>query len=136
MYLLAELQQQCRRNMCLHMVSKTWLSCFYRASLWMLQFLRGDHKLEVFAPSFLCVWNQMPWRNLQMIVLYELLRYFDGLLESMMLWIDFSENRSDFSKAFSQFQSYASLVFNDSEVTFLKEGEATAFFVHLSIGFC
>ena len=29
------------------------------------RFLKGDRRREVFAPSSLCVWSQMPWRNLQ-----------------------------------------------------------------------
>ena len=65
MHPLAELQQQCRRSMCLHLVRKPWLSCYYRASLYLWQFLWGDHKQEVFAPSSLSVWNQILWRNLQ-----------------------------------------------------------------------
>ena len=28
-------------------------------------FFRGDHTLDIFAQSSLCVWSQMPWRNLQ-----------------------------------------------------------------------
>ena len=48
----------------------------------------------------------MPCRNLQARVsprdfMYELLK-FDGVLKSVMLWIDFSENRY-FSQEFSQF---------------------------------
>ena len=35
MYLLVELRQQCWKSMCLHPVSELWLSCFYRASLWL-----------------------------------------------------------------------------------------------------
>ena len=64
--------------------------------------------LKIFAPSSLCVWSQMPWRNLQIVILprncsYEL-QCFDRVLESVMLWIEFSKDRSDFSKKFSQFQ--------------------------------
>ena len=44
--------------------SRELLSCFYIESLWLRQFLWGD----VFAPSFLCVWSQMPWISLQIIV--------------------------------------------------------------------
>ena len=68
MYSLAEHQQQCQRSLCLYPVSELLLSCFYRASLWLWQFLWGDHRLEVFAPSSLCVWIRMLWRNLQIKV--------------------------------------------------------------------
>ena len=49
----------------------------------------GDHRLEVFAPSPLCVWSQMPWRNQPIRVslrgfLLEFLRKFDGWEESVM----------------------------------------------------
>ena len=102
MYPLAEHQQQYQRSLCLHPVSEPWLSCYYSASSWLWQFLWGDHRREVFAPSTLSVWNQMPWRNLQTKVLppgflLELLLWFDGLSESVMLWIAFSENHSDSS---------------------------------------
>ena len=61
---LAELQK-CQRSLCLYPVSEPWLTCFYRASLSLWQFLSGEHRLEVFAPSSLCVWNQKLWRNLR-----------------------------------------------------------------------
>ena len=36
---------------------------------WFLQqFLWEDHMQVVFAPSSLCLWNQMPWRHLRIIV--------------------------------------------------------------------
>ena len=64
--------------------------------------------------------------------LHELLPWLDGLLKSVMLWIVFSKNRSDFSLRFfsisgltrlrSRCKSNASVVFNDSEVTFMREG--------------
>ena len=100
---------------------------------------------EAFASSSIYVRNQMPVRKLQSIVwprdfLHELFRRFNGLLEPVM-WSDFSENCFDFSWEFSQFQvrygwevsiinlsrykskSYASVVRDDSEVTFLSEEE-------------
>ena len=93
---LAEHLQQCQRILCLHPWNKLLFSCFYRSSLSLPQFLLEDYRLEVFAPSSLCVWNKMPRRNPQIRVLprsflHELLR-FDEMLESMMLWIGFSEN--------------------------------------------
>ena len=93
MYPLAEHQQQCQRNLCFH-------PCYYRASLWLWQFLWGDHKLVAFAPSSLCLWNQRLWRNLQtrvlpLVFLHKLHLWFDELLEAVMLWIDFSENHFD-----------------------------------------
>ena len=120
-------------------------SYYYRASLRLWQFLSGDHKLEVFAPSSLCVWNQTPWRNLQTrgsprYFWYELHQWFAESFESVM-WINFSENRSDFPKKFHNFwfdeiekqsilkpsrygsKTNASVVLNDSEVTFLREEE-------------
>ena len=53
-------------------------------------FFGGDHKLEVFAPSFLCIRNQMTWKNLQTVVLsrdvlQEFLRWFDGFQESVKI---------------------------------------------------
>ena len=44
--------------------------------------LGRDHRVEVFAPSSFCIWNQIPWRNLQIRMsprgfLYELVK-FDG----------------------------------------------------------
>ena len=55
--------------------------------------------IKIFAPSSLCIWSQMPWRNLQIRVLpqyllHELLK-FDGLSEFLILWIGFSENHFD-----------------------------------------
>ena len=58
------------------------LSCFYRA-LW--EFLRGDQTLEVFAPSSLCVWSQMPWRNLQIKVSLCTNSFYD-LTDCQNLW--------------------------------------------------
>ena len=65
--------------------------------------------LVVFAPSFLCVWKQMLWKNLRQIVLsrdflHELLGCFDGESESVKLRIDFSESHLNFFKEFSQLQ--------------------------------
>ena len=81
---------------------------FYRASLWLWQFLWGDYRLEVFAPSSLCVWSQMPWRNLQIRVLLwgflnEFLLRFNKLSESVMLWNGLFESHFDSSSEFSQF---------------------------------
>ena len=74
----------------------------------------------------------------------EILRWFDELLESVM-WIVFSENRSEFSKELSRFQvrcdceaehnnfsryrnkNYASVVLDDFEVAFLWEEKDSAF---------
>ena len=39
-------------------VWKGWLFCFYY-----------DNMLEIFAPFFFYVWNQVPWRDLQTSVL-------------------------------------------------------------------
>ena len=114
-----------------------------------LQFLWGDHTWGVFAPSSLCIWNQMTWRNLQTIVLpwdflLKFLRCFDRLSKSMMLWISlkailiFPKNFLNFRFDIVEKQSiiylssyrsmyYASVVLGDSEVPFLKEGEDTVF---------
>ena len=99
MYPLAEYQQQCQR-ICFYSVNELILSCFYWASLWLWQFLLGNQKLEIFGPSFLCVWSQMSLRNLQIRVsprgfLHKFLLRFDGLSESVMLRISFSENHFD-----------------------------------------
>ena len=48
---------------------RTFLPCFYGASLWLWRFLWEDHRLEVFASSSRCVWSQMPLRNLQIRML-------------------------------------------------------------------
>ena len=58
--------------------------------------------LELFAPSFLRVWNQMLMRNLRTVglsqdVLRILFRHFVERLESEMLCIDFPESRPVFS---------------------------------------
>ena len=79
--------------------------CFYIASLWLRWFLWEDRRSEVFAPSSLCVWSQMPWRSLQMIVsprdvLYEHL-IFDGLSKFVTSWIDFFESYFGSSKELS-----------------------------------
>ena len=50
-----------QKRLCLHLMSECWLSCYNRASF----FSWGDHMLELFAPSFPCVWNEMLWRNLR-----------------------------------------------------------------------
>ena len=44
--------------------------------------------LVVFTPSFLCAWNQMPWRNLQKIVLlWDFYTYsFDDSTDSQNIW--------------------------------------------------
>ena len=54
---------------------------YFRVFIELWRFLWGDHRLDVFAPSTLCVWNRMPWRNLQIRelpqgFLYELLLKF------------------------------------------------------------
>ena len=64
---------------------------FYRASSWLWQFLWEDHMLEVFAPSFLCVWSQMPWRKLQIRVspwgfLHKLLRFGPWIYSICSFW--------------------------------------------------
>ena len=41
-------------------VERTFTFVFYTASLWLLLFLWGDRRLELFALSFLSLWNQMP----------------------------------------------------------------------------
>ena len=69
-----------------------------------------DHILLVLALSFLSAWNQMPWRSLRIEVsprnfLHELFREFDGLSESVKLWVVFSESCSDFSREFSFYKS-------------------------------
>ena len=79
---------------------RTLTFMFYRASLWLWQFLWGHHTLVIFTPSSLCVWSQMPWKNLRIRAspqrfLQEFILWFDGLSESMMLWIGFSENHFD-----------------------------------------
>ena len=93
----------------------------------------------------------MPWRKPQTKVspqgfLHEYPLWFNGWLESVMLWIDFSENRLNFfSKNFLNFwssaiekqniinlscyesKSYDSVVLGDSKVSFLSEKEDAAF---------
>ena len=80
MYPVAELQQQCQRSLCLQPVCQRWLSSYYGTSLWLWQFIWRDHKFEVFATSSLCVWNQMPWRNLQTRVSHRgFLSFYDSI---------------------------------------------------------
>ena len=54
---------------CLHPVSGLLLSCFYIASLWLLRFLLGGRRREVFAPSSIYIWGQRPWQSRQIILL-------------------------------------------------------------------
>ena len=111
-------------------------------------FFLKDHMLIVFAPSALCVWNQMPWRNLQTIVLPQdflhiLLQWFNenlwscGLISPKTILI-FPKNFLDFSFETVEKQSiiylssyiskwYASVVLSDFKVTFLGEGDDAAF---------
>ena len=60
---------QCRSSLCLHPESGLLRLCFYRALLWLQQFLWGGCRREVFALSSLCVWSQRQWRCWQMILL-------------------------------------------------------------------
>ena len=64
---------------------------------------------EVFSPSFLCVWNQMIWRNLQSTILLQdilqqLFRLFIRLCEFMMFCVYLLENYSDFPQNFLNFK--------------------------------
>ena len=68
MYLLATPLLQCRSSLCLYPGSGLLLSCFYIASLWLRRFLSVSRRRVVFAPSFLCVWSQKPWRSRQIII--------------------------------------------------------------------
>ena len=56
------------RGVCLNLVSELLIMSFYRPSLWLRRFLWGDHRLEIFALSSLCVWSQMSSGNLQIRV--------------------------------------------------------------------
>ena len=58
---------------CLYLVIRLLISCFYRASLWLRQFLWGDHRLESFAQASLCVYSKKPFRNQGF--LHELLKF-------------------------------------------------------------
>ena len=86
---------------------------FHGASLWLLLFLWGDHKPDVLAPSSFCVWNQIPWRNLQTRIL--LLRgfcinSFDDSTDCQNLWCCRSippKILLKFSKNFLNFRSDA-----------------------------
>ena len=53
MYPLIVNQQQCQRSLCLHPVRELLLSCFYRASFWLRQFLWRHCTLIAFAPCSL-----------------------------------------------------------------------------------
>ena len=68
MYFPAAHLLQCQSSLCFHPVIKLLLLYFYIASLWLRRFLWDDRRPEVFAPSFLCVWSQTPWRSLQITV--------------------------------------------------------------------
>ena len=53
--------------------------------------------LEVFVPSFLCVWNQMPWRNLQIkMFLWDFFTYFfddsTSLMIQLLWWFNFFDD--------------------------------------------
>ena len=68
MCLLAAHLLQCCCSLCLHSGSGLLLSGFYIASLCLRRFPWVGHRREVYAPSFLCVWNQRPMKSLQIIV--------------------------------------------------------------------
>ena len=77
-----------------------------------------DDKLKLFAPSFLWVWNQTPWRNLQTRVLPRgfLLKFLYMIRRIVrMLWTNFFKNSSDFFQKFLQF-----LVLCDWEADYFK----------------
>ena len=44
---------------------------FTFASLWLRRFLWGDCWREIIAPSYRCVWSQIPWRSRRIIVLLQ-----------------------------------------------------------------
>ena len=79
MYLLSKYQWQCQVCV-LDQVSEPLL----------LVILKHPYNCNsFFAPSSLCVWNQMPWRNLQTIVLprvFSCTYSVDDLAESQNLW--------------------------------------------------
>ena len=106
-----------------------------------------------YIPFFHCIWNRMLLQNQRIIELFpeslpQLVRCFDGLQESVNLGSDFSKDRSDCSKYFLDLWSdtiqrqgtikigscstmgYASVIFKDSEVTFLEKGRMHLF-VHI-----
>ena len=57
---LAEYQQPRQGSLGLHPMSEPWFSCYYKGSFWLWEFLCGDYTLEVFIPSYICVWNYIP----------------------------------------------------------------------------
>ena len=102
-YPFTEHQQRYQRSLCLHPVSEPLFLCFIEHHYSCNSFLGGDYTLVVFAPSSLCVWSQIPWRNLWIRVssqgfLHGLPLWFDRLPESVMLWITFSEIHFDSSQ--------------------------------------
>ena len=90
-YSLTKYQQQCHRNLS-PPAERT--KTFALLSLWLWLYAKS------IVPSSLCVWNQMPWRNLRKsmltrVFLHKPLLSFDRWSESLMLGIDFSENHFD-----------------------------------------
>ena len=97
MYLLAAHLLKYRSILCPQLESGLLLSCFYIDLLWLRRFLWEGRRRVVFAPSFVYVWSQMPWRSRQIIVLprgflHEHLLVFNGYSRIVMSWIDFSES--------------------------------------------
>ena len=127
---LAAHLRQCQRSLCLHPVSKLLLLCFCIASSWLWQFLWEDRRAEVFAPSSLCVWSQMPWRSLQIIVLpWQIVKTCDVM--NQFLWKPFwfflrtSQFQvlcgwvADHCKSWLQCKNYTLVVLGYSGIAFL-----------------
>ena len=104
-----------------------------------------DDIFIAFALSFLCLWNQIPWRNLRIIVLLQdILHVPTSMIQQKSVLIfplNILEFRSDTIEKqgvrnLSSYSSkiYTSVVLCDSEVTFLRE-RRMQHFVHFSIAF-
>ena len=104
--------------------------------------------LVVFASSFLCVWNQMPWINLQTIVLppvffanspsiiRRIIRMFDVLDRFLRKSFWFFQRIFLTSSRIRLWTSkdYTFVIRSDSKVAFLREKEVQIF-IHFSITF-
>ena len=111
MCLLAAHLLRYRSSLCLHPGDGLLLPCFYIVSLWLRLFLRVGRRQVVFAPSFLSVWSQRPWRSRQIILLPLSFLHVHlqelWLSKFMTLWIDFSESR--FGSCLSMFSILGSM---------------------------
>ena len=113
-----------------------------KETIWLRALIWGDHELELSAPSFLFMESYALQKstnnNITSKILHEFIRWVYRLLESLMLWIVYSENFLNFrfdaiakqniiNPSHNRSKNYTSVVLSDSEVIFHRKGEDAAF---------